>query len=147
MNITSSSINILNQNEIFVFGSNRAGAHGAGAARQAIKWGAVYGKGKGLIGSTYALPTKDEAIRTLPLIEIFKEVDDFTQCAINNPTLRFLVTRVGCGLAGYQDSQIAPMFIKASQLSNVYLPIEFWNVINKFLNQTPRSGSVSLHGR
>ena len=110
-------------NEIFVFGSNRAGRHGAGAAKIARKWGAEYGNPRGLQGHTYAIPTKDEKIKTLSLPEIKKEVDLFLIDAVQNYYLTFLVTKIGCGLAGYTPDEIAPFFAGASQ--NVVLPIEF----------------------
>ena len=96
---------------IFVFGSNLAGIHGAGAARHAvIHHGARYRQGEGLQGRSYAIPTKDYNINTLPLDEIRKYVEVFVAFAYEHPDLTFQVTRIGCGLAGYQSSDIAPMF-------------------------------------
>ena len=96
---------------IFVFGSNMAGRHGAGAARVALKQhGAVYGNGLGHQGNSYALPTKDINIQTLDLVDIKAFVYLFIQYAEFNPQLEFQVTRIGCGLAGLKDSDIAPMF-------------------------------------
>lgn len=96
---------------IFVFGSNLAGRHGKGAALYARQnHGAVYGVGVGPTGSAYAIPTKDEHIRTLPLDRIEQYVADFISYAKANLDLTFQVTRIGCGLAGYMDHQIAPMF-------------------------------------
>ena len=96
---------------IFVFGSNTAGRHGKGAALEAVqRHGAIYGKGVGLQGRSYAIPTKDASIRTLPLIKINQYVQQFIKFAEENPKLEFFVTRIGCGLAGYTDEQIAPMF-------------------------------------
>jgi hypothetical protein len=106
-------------NEIFVFGSNLAGIHGAGAAKVAVqKFGATYGIGRGFRGMSYAIPTKDLEIRTLSLSEIKIYVEEFVRMA-NNPMVlaNFFVTRVGCGLAGYQDSDIAPMFKNANNCS------------------------------
>lgn len=97
--------------EVFVFGSNLAGRHGKGAALHARKHhGAIYGQGIGLQGTSYGIPTKDHSLQTLPLeiIEIY--VQDFIEFANTNSHLTFQVTRVGCGLAGYRDAQIAPMF-------------------------------------
>lgn len=98
--------------EMFVFGSNLAGIHGAGAAKIATaRFGAVYGNGRGLQGRSYAIPTKDSNIRTLSLNEVKFYVEEFL--AFNNHPMivgRYFVTRVGCGLAGYKDHQIAPMF-------------------------------------
>jgi hypothetical protein len=99
---------------IFVFGSNLRGAHGAGAARVASRQhGAVYGKGVGHYGNSYALPTKDFNIRTLSLAEVKRHIDDFITYAAAHPDLEFQVTRVGCGLAGFKDKIIAPMFVDA----------------------------------
>lgn len=101
-------------NEIFVFGSNLAGIHGAGAARFArLHHGAVMGQGIGLQGSSYALPTKDRSITTLPLKTIRYCVEDFINFAATHPEMSFKVTRIGCGLAGYSDCMIAPMFNEA----------------------------------
>ena len=97
--------------EIFVFGSNLAGIHGAGAAREAFKnYGAIYGVGVGMKGTSYAIPTKDRQIETLPLEPIRKAVAMFKIFADNNPQEEFFVTRVGCFYAGYTDADIAPMF-------------------------------------
>ena len=109
---------------IFVFGSNLAGIHGAGAARFAVvNHGARYRQGIGLQGNSYAIPTKDHHINTLPLDEIQKHVDVFIQFAKEHSLLEFQVTRIGCGLAGYTDSDIAPMFKGAP--ANCQLP-EGW---------------------
>jgi len=110
--------------EIFVFGSNLAGRHGKGAALTAIKYyGAVYGKGVGLHGFSYAIPTKDEELKPLSLRDIKKYVNEFLQYAREHPELKFKVTRIGCGLAGYNDADIKPMFIDSP--SNCKLP-DFW---------------------
>jgi hypothetical protein len=96
---------------IFVFGSNLAGRHGAGAAREArLRYGAVYGMGKGQFNRSYALPTKDENLKSLPIAAIRREVADFIEHAKHMDQELFVVTRVGCGLAGYADAEIAPMF-------------------------------------
>lgn len=96
---------------IFVFGSNRAGIHGSGAAWFARnKFGARMGVGEGLTGYCYALPTKDGNIETLPISEITKHVSTFVDVARILPEYKFVVTRVGCGLAGYEDKDIAPLF-------------------------------------
>lgn len=100
--------------EVFVFGSNLAGRHGAGAAKAALKFGAKMGVGVGLSGMTYAIPTKDEYLRTLPLNIIELYVDRFNRFTLQYPEVEFFVTRVGCGLAGYTDKDIAPMFRGAS---------------------------------
>jgi hypothetical protein len=106
---------------IFVFGSNTRGVHGLGAAAYAVKHhGAVYGQGEGLQGSSYGIPTKDRYIRTLPLEAIQIYVDRFMDFAKNNPDLEFDVTRVGCGLAGYSNGDMAPMFMNAP--NNCWFP-------------------------
>ena len=106
---------------IFVFGSNLAGRHGKGAALCARNThGAVYGVGVGRTGNAYAIPTKDEHIQTLPLSRIEKYVTDFLEYARANPDLEFEVTRIGCGLAGYQEHEIKPMFAGAPM--NCHLP-------------------------
>lgn len=106
---------------IFVFGSNLAGRHGAGAALCALKeHGAVYGVGYGRTGNAYALPTKDWFIKTLPLTVIKDYVKEFIEYAKEHSDLQFQVTRIGCGLAGYTDAQIAPFFREAP--ANCVLP-------------------------
>ena len=108
-------------NPIFVFGSNLAGRHGAGAALCAVKYhGAKYGVGIGRTGNSYALPTKDHNIKTLPLDHIHYNVKEFIEYAKNNPDITFQVTKIGCGLAGYKESDIAPMFLNAPD--NCLLP-------------------------
>ena len=97
---------------IFVFGSNLAGIHGAGAAKYAERYyGAKKGIGEGLAGKSYAIPTKDKKIRTLPLDTVSVYIERFKIFANANPKLLFQVTRIGCGLAGYTDEQIAPLFL------------------------------------
>lgn len=124
---------------VFVFGSNLAGRHGAGAALYARQHhGAIYGKGVGLQGNSYAIPTKDFNIRTLSLHTIENYVREFKEFAINHPDMFFNVTRIGCGLAGYTDKQIAPMFINAPV--NCILPEE-WKHING-INQTPQNKTI-----
>ena len=96
---------------IFVFGSNLAGRHGRGAALEAKKhWDAQYGVGKGRTGAAYAIPTKDGQLNTLDLEYIYRHVQEFIEYAKCHQELKFLVTRIGCGLAGYTDEEIAPMF-------------------------------------
>lgn len=111
-------------NHVFVFGSNLAGIHGAGAARAALrKYGAIWGCGIGFQGRSYAIPTKDENIKTLPLYEIKKHVEQFLKYAKSHPEITFVLTPIGCGLAGYSPSQIAPFFKDASK--NVLMPNQF----------------------
>lgn len=110
--------------KIFVFGSNLAGRHGKGAALTArLQHGAIYGKGTGPQDNAYAIPTKDERLQTLALDRIKPYVEEFLNYARKHPELTFQVTRVGCGLAGYKDKDIAPMFKDAP--SNCELP-EGW---------------------
>ena len=114
--------------EIFVFGSNLAGRHGKGAALYARKHkGAIYGQGVGLQGLSYAIPTKDARIRTLPLEDIKPYVDEFLSFARDHPEMKFFVTPIGCGLAGYCAEQIAPMFREAP--ANCMLPDGFREVL------------------
>lgn len=125
---------IKNGTAVFVFGSNLAGAHGAGAAAYAAKhWGAIYGQGVGITGMAYAIPTKNQMIRTMPLNAIRPYVIDFMRYAELHPHLTFKVTQIGCGLAGYEASQIAPMFASApsncwfDEAWQEYLPLaQFW---------------------
>lgn len=110
--------------KIFVFGSNLAGRHGKGAALDAKElWEAEYGVGEGRTGRAYAIPTKDAALKTRPLKEILVSVDKFKDYARAHPELDFFVTRVGCGLAGYKDKDIGPMFSDAP--GNCELPPEW----------------------
>lgn len=109
---------------IFVFGSNLAGRHGKGAALHARSHhGAVYGIGVGQTGNAYAIPTKDERLNVLPLHVIAVHVAAFLAYASAHPDLTFQVTRIGCGLAGYRNDQIAPMFKGAP--SNCIMPSEW----------------------
>ena len=124
--VTPSEVRKLRDGEIFVFGSNAQGMHGAGAARVAVeKFGAKMGKGEGLQGSSYAIPTM-EGLESLK-----GAVDRFTEYARGHRDLNFFVTAVGCGIAGYTPEEVAPFFYDAAQLSNVYLPVSFWKVIMK----------------
>lgn len=113
---------------IFVFGSNLAGRHGKGAALDALRdHGAVRGVGVGPQGSSYAIPTKDRNFYPLTLATIEVYVRDFLAYATKHAHLTFEVTRIGCGLAGYTDAQIAPMFAKAPV--NCLLPVEWEEVL------------------
>ena len=114
------------KDHIFVFGSNEAGRHGAGAAAHACLYhGAVRGQGFGMQGTSFAIPTKDVNIRSLPLENIATYVAAFCRFARRHVDARYYVTRIGCGLAGYTDEQIAPMFRDAPE--NCFLP-EGWRV-------------------
>ena len=118
---TPARITSLAENEIFVFGSNLAGAHGGGAAWVAHAYfGAVWGKGVGLYGRSYAIPTMQGGVET-----IRPYVDEFILFAKTHPQLTFLVTRIGCGIAGFRDWAIAPLFKAALDVENVILPEEF----------------------
>ena len=109
---------------IFVFGSNLAGRHGKGAAKTAREiHGAIYGQGVGRQGNSYAIPTKDTNIQTLPLSTIRSYVNEFIEYASRHPEDQFYVTRVGCGLAGYKEEHISPFFRDAPD--NCELP-EGW---------------------
>ena len=111
----------LAENEIFVFGSNLDGAHGGGAARIAYdKFGAVWGNGVGIQGQSYAIPTMQGGVETIK-----PYVDEFILFAIENKHFTFLVTRIGCGIAGFRDEEIAPLFKDALCVSNIILPKEF----------------------
>ena len=119
--IAPSYISKLFPNEIFVFGSNLEGMHGGGAALTAYKkFGAVWGQGTGLQGQSYAIPTMQGGVETIK-----PYVDEFIDFARKHPDLRFLVTPIGCGIAGFKPSQIAPLFKEAKNIFNIYLPKEF----------------------
>lgn len=123
--VTPPFITSLKDGEIFVFGSNKEGMHGGGAARVAYeRFGAKWGEGIGMTGMCYAIPTMDGSLDI-----IRKHVDDFTEYARSHPELTFLVTRIGCGIAGWTDVEIAPLFREASKLANVTLPESFWDVL------------------
>ena len=98
------------KDEVFVFGSNLAGVHGAGAAKQAIQYGARWGQGAGAMGRCYAIPTKDHDIKTMSLERIKPYIHRFVKLTHEYPNVKFFVTRVGCGLAGFKDADIAPLF-------------------------------------
>jgi len=125
----------LKDNEIFVFGSNFPhGRHGAGAAKQAkIYYGAKYGQGEGLMGQSYGLPTVDWTKNYKPLNanKIKPYADNFIQCAKDNPQLTFLLTDIGCGLAGNSPKDIAPLFKECIDMENVKMPQCFWEVLLK----------------
>ena len=123
--ITSEHIKSLKDNEIFVFGSNLAGAHAGGAARIAVeKFGAIMGQGVGLQGQSYAIPTMQGGPNT-----ILPYVEEFIRFADMHSELTFLVTKIGCGIAGFTPREIAPLFAGAINVSNIHLPIDFWREI------------------
>ena len=124
-NIASDCIDTLEKDEIFVFGSNLAGHHMGGAARVAnIKFGAEWGVGIGLTGQSYAIPTMQGGVET-----IRPYVDEFIEFANQHQNMKFLVTRIGCGIAGFNDEDIAPLFRKALPVSNIYLPQKFYDIL------------------
>lgn len=132
--ISEGKIYQLYDNEVFVFGSNEAGIHGAGAAKQAyFMFGAEYGKGEGLHGQSYAIPTKDHSIGPLSMHRICDYVHRFLDFAEQNPQYDFLVTEIGCGLAGHRVEDIAPMFERALKLENVFLPRRFTKVLTQLV--------------
>jgi hypothetical protein len=119
------NITRLNKNEIFVFGSNRYGYHTGGASLQALKkFGAKMHQGEGLQGSSYAIPTMQGGVET-----IVPYVNRFIDFAKAHPELKFLVTRIGCGTAGFEPADIAPLFVKALDVKNIYLPHDFLEII------------------
>lgn len=123
---TPENITTLGPNEIFVFGSNLEGRHGGGAARIAHdKFGAVWGVGVGLQGNSYAIPTMQGGVDTVK-----PYVDEFIRFAKSNPELTFYVTRIGCGIAGFSDDEIAPLFDEAFEVKNIMLPRSFHEIIN-----------------
>ena len=122
---TPENIKILEPNQIFVFGSNLQGLHGGGAAAAAMRnFGAIWGQGVGLQGQSYAIPTMHGGVD-----EIRPYVDDFIDFARQHPEFTFLVTRIGCGIAGFTDKQMAPLFIYALEMPNVILPKSFVDVL------------------
>ncbi|MFZ9848286.1 MAG: hypothetical protein ACO3EE_09085 [Flavobacteriales bacterium] len=131
MKFTPDKITQLKKNQVFVFGSNEAGIHGAGAAKLAHKkFGAVWGVCFGLHGQSYAIPTKDFQIRTLPLDKIEFYIYSFLVEVMEYPDTEFLVTKIGCGLAGYSETEIANLFKGKFIPENVTLPESFYNIIN-----------------
>ena len=124
----------LEPNEVFVFGSNLQGMHAGGAARVAFEnVGAIYGEGTGLQGQSYAIPTMQGGVDT---IEPY--VKEFIAFAKAHPELTFLVTPIGCGIAGFTAQEIAPLFYHAMDVENIILPKEFAEIVNdihdRFIN-------------
>lgn len=129
---TSENITKLEEGQIFVFGSNTIGKHGKGAAKTALKFGAQYGKGIGLVGKTYGIPTKGSSMKVpLTIPQIKKYVDDFIVFAKANPQLTFLCTEVGCGLSKMKPKEIAPLFSDAINIDNIHLPARFWHKLSQ----------------
>ena len=116
--ITPERIEHLRPGQIFVFGSNLQGQHAGGAAAIAhARFGAVWGQGVGLQGQSYAIPTMQGGVETIK-----PYVDEFIAFAKEHKELTFLVTRIGCGIAGFTDQEIAPLFVKAHKVDNILLP-------------------------
>lgn len=122
-------VNELKENEVFVFGSNLGGFHAGGAARVAHqRFGAVWGQGVGLQGQSYAIPTMQGGVETIK-----PYVDEFVAFAINHPELTFLVTPIGCGIAGFNINEIAPLFLDAMPVNNILLPKDFVAILEPML--------------
>ena len=161
MRITPEHITELKPNEVFVYGSNTAGRHGKGAAKDAMKWGAKYCVGEGLMGNTYAIPTKDENLKRLRIDFIFAYVKIFNRFVKEHPELTFLVTPIGCGLACYDPAAIAHMFKPIMEFDNVYLPkifvdeltrqerdhLDYWNNLKPFTKDTVEKQHIPLPPR
>ena len=120
--VTPERITVLRESEVFVFGSNLNGWHGGGAARTALlHFGAEWGKGEGPQGRSYAIPTMQGGVET-----IAPYVERFIRYAQRHPERIFLVTPIGCGIAGFSPSEIAPLFREAVDVESIYLPNDFW---------------------
>ncbi|MBO4978203.1 MAG: hypothetical protein J6C67_05745 [Muribaculaceae bacterium] len=131
MRYTPDNITSLGEDEVFVFGSNLAGIHAGGAARTAVeRFGAIMGQGVGMQGQSYAIPTMQGGVETIK-----PYVDDFIALAREWDQTTFYVTRIGCGIAGFTDEEIAPLFADALGLYNVRLPKSFVDVIEKMNKQ------------
>ncbi|MBO5445015.1 MAG: hypothetical protein J5995_06705 [Muribaculaceae bacterium] len=127
MNYTPENITSLEPDEIFVFGSNLAGIHAGGAARVALeRFGAIMGQGVGIQGQSYAIPTMQGGVETIK-----PYVDEFIELASEWDQTTFYVTRIGCGIAGFTDEEIAPLFAEALNLYNVRLPKSFVDILTR----------------
>lgn len=125
MRFTPDNIKELAPDEIFVFGSNLAGHHGGGAARVALdRFGAQWGQGEGIQGQSYAIPTMQGGVETIK-----PYVDRFLDLAYEWDQNTFMVTRIGCGIAGFTPEQIAPLFDRALDMYNVVLPRDFYDIL------------------
>lgn len=121
MRYTPDMITHLKDGEIFVFGSNLQGMHGGGAARIAHeRFGAIWGQGVGLQGQSYGIPTMHGGVEAIK-----PYVDEFIEFAKANSSLTFMVTKIGCGIAGFKEEEIAPLFADALQVENIVLPESF----------------------
>lgn len=135
---TPERITELKANEVFVFGSNLAGAHAGGAARVALdKFGAVWGQGVGLQGQSYVIPTMQGDVKTIK-----PYVDEFFSFAKSHTELVFLVTRIGCGIAGFKDEEIAPLFADALSIDNIILPETFDKILRNPLGKSAKRPDV-----
>ena len=124
---TPEYITELQPNEIFVFGSNLGGFHAGGAVRVALhKFGAVWGQGVGLQGQSYAIPTMQGGVETIK-----PYVNEFIAFAQEHSELTFYVTRIGCGIAGFAEDEIAPLFRAAIDIENIILPKSFAECLDK----------------
>ncbi len=124
---TPEMISELKENEIFVFGSNLGGFHAGGAARAAhMRFGAIWGQGVGLQGRSYAIPTMHGGVDVIQ-----PYVDEFISFAQSHPDLKFLVTRIGCGIAGFTAADIAPLFANAIDQENIILPEDFVRLLEQ----------------
>ena len=122
---TPDFITKLADDEVFVFGSNLKGMHGGGAAATAYRcFGAVWGQGVGLQGQSYAIPTMHGGVDAIK-----PYVDDFINFAKSHPELRFLVTKIGCGIAGFREEEMAPLFAEAVDVDNIVLPRDFVDIL------------------
>ena len=134
--ITPNEIKVLLPGQVFAFGGNLCGKHGKGAAKQALSWGAIWGKAAGIQGRTYSIPTKGRSMNIiLSVNEIKPFVDDYIEYAIEHPELIFLTTEIGCGLSKYKPKDIAPLFEKAIEVQNIYLPERFWHKLGYIANE------------
>lgn len=125
MRYTPDMITHLKDGEIFVFGSNLQGMHGGGAARIAHeRFGAIWGQGVGLQGQSYGIPTMHGGVEAIK-----PYVDEFIEFAKANSSLTFLVTKIGCGIAGFKEEEIAPLFAQALDIENIFLPKSFCQII------------------
>ena len=124
---TPERISELGVNEIFVFGSNLSGSHGGGAAWLAYqRFGAIWGQGVGLQGQSYGIPTMHGGVDV-----IRPYVEEFIAFAKQHPELTFLVTKIGCGIAGFSVNEIAPLFGEAIDVENIVLPQEFVELLTR----------------
>ncbi len=126
--ITPEDITTLLPGQVFTFGGNLLGKHSKGAAKQAMTWGAIFGRAAGIQGRTYSIPTKGKSMKViLTVVQIKPFVDAYIEYARQHPELTFLTTSIGCGLSKYKPKDIAPLFERAIELDNIHLPAKFWH--------------------